>query len=165
MKELWELYNINDEKTGVVVERTKNTKIPDGMYHKAVDIWVTKPNGEILLTQRHPNKNWGLQWECNGGATILGENSIDSAQRELFEETGIKAKADEFILLGRTIVECCILDTYLVKLEQEVELKLQAEEVVDAKWVTKDELERNQECMVQGVWERYLKYRNEITSR
>ena len=40
MGELWELVDINENKTGVMIERGTNTPIPQGMYHTAVDIWT-----------------------------------------------------------------------------------------------------------------------------
>lgn len=38
--EVWELVNINGNRTGVMIERGTNTPIPHGMYHEAVDIWT-----------------------------------------------------------------------------------------------------------------------------
>ena len=37
MGEIWELVDIYEKKTGVLIERGTNTPIPDGMYHTAVD--------------------------------------------------------------------------------------------------------------------------------
>ena len=63
MDELWELVDIDGNKTGIVIERGTNILIPQGMYHIAVDIRTKSKDGKILLTQRHPNKEWGLKWE------------------------------------------------------------------------------------------------------
>ena len=56
----------------------------------------------------------------------------------------------------------CIMYTYLVVLTEDVELKLQPEEVVDAKWVDVIELESMQEDIVDTVWDRYLQFKAKI---
>lgn len=165
MREMWELVDINGNKTGVKIERGTNTPIPQGMYHVAVDIWTRSKDGKILLTQRHPNKEWGLKWECSGGAIAAGESPLDSARRELEEETGIQVSEEKLTYLGKTIMSeyQCIMYTYLVVLTVDVDLKLQPEEVVDAKWVGTLELENMKEEIVESVWDRYLQFKNQIT--
>lgn len=164
MNEVWELVDIDENKTGIMIERGTNTPIPQGMYHTAVDIWTKNKDGKILLTQRHPNKEWGLKWECSGGAIVKGERSIDGARRELQEETGIKISEENLTYLGKTIMKeyQCIMYTYLVCLTDNVEIKLQPEEVVDAKWVGVREIENMKENIVKSVWERYLQFKDKI---
>lgn len=167
MNEVWELVDINENKTGVMIERGTNTPIPQGMYHTAVDVWTKSKDGKILLTQRHPNKAWGLKWECSGGAMVAGESPIDSARRELEEETGVQVTKEKLTYLGKTIMNeyQCIMYTYLVVLTEDVELKLQPEEVVDAKWVDTIELENMQEEIVESVWDRYLQFKANIVEK
>ena len=164
MSEVWELVDLNENKTGVLIERGTSTPIPQGMYHIAVDIWVKGKDGKILLTQRHPNKPWGLKWECSGGAIVKGESPMDGAIRELQEETGIKCSEEKLAYLGKTVMEeCqCIMHSYLLCLTDDVKLNLQEEEVVDAKWLKISELENMKEDIVAGVWDRYLQFKDEI---
>lgn len=56
----------------------------------------------------------------------------------------------------------CIMFTYLVVLTEDVELKLQPEEVVDDKWVDTIELENMQEEIVESVWDRYLQFKAKL---
>ena len=164
MSELWELIDLNENKTGVIIERGTGTPIPQGMYHMAVDIWTKSKDGKILLTQRHPNKAWGLKWECSGGAIVKGESHLDGAIRELQEETGIQVSEKELMYLGKTVMEeyQCIMYSYLACLTDDVELNLQPEEVIDAKWLETDEIEKMKEDIVDTLWDRYLQFRDKI---
>lgn len=60
--ELWDLYKKDRKKTDLL--HTRGNKIPDNYYHIVVEIWTIINNKEILLTQRHPDKPFGLLWEC-----------------------------------------------------------------------------------------------------
>lgn len=51
--------------------------IRNGEYHLAADIWVINENNKILITQRHPDKNFGLLWECSGGAVVADESVVN----------------------------------------------------------------------------------------
>ena len=53
--ELWDLYNSEREKTGVMHQR--GLPIPKGYYHLCVSIWLMNRKGELLLSQRHPDKD------------------------------------------------------------------------------------------------------------
>jgi len=46
-------------------------------------------DGRILLTQRRPDKDFPLTWECPGGKIESGESVRDALQRELTEEIGV----------------------------------------------------------------------------
>lgn len=165
MKEIWELVDINKEKTGVIHERGKEASIPEGMYHLVVEVWAKNSKNEILLTQRHPDKKEGLLWECTGGSAVAGESSSDGAIRELFEETGIRVSEKELIYLGDTKKSNYIVDTYLYLTKEEYPvLQLQKEEVVDAMWIELDSMVDNQEKMTAGAWERYCQFQNQIKS-
>ena len=165
MPELWDLIDINKNKTGITHERNSVNPIPipEGMYHLAVEIWTKKPNGEILLTQRHPEKNYGLMWEATGGSVLSGESSIEGAVRELYEETGIEVNEYDLIYIGDVVGDTYIMDEYMYILKSDnIELILQSEEVVDAMWVSMEELEGKKDLIVGSVWERYCKFKDKL---
>lgn len=68
--EIWDLYDENRNKLnktharGITME--KNT------YHLVVNIFITNEKGELLISQRHPQKTFPLQWEGCGGSVVRG---------------------------------------------------------------------------------------------
>ena len=164
MSEKWTIVDIDENEVGLTWERDSDLEIPDGLFHVAVSIWIKDQKGNILLTQRHPDKPWGLKWECSGGSVLAGESSIDGACRELQEETGIILPKDKLKYLGKTVMKesHCIMHTFLGYLNSEIDLKLQSEEVVDAKWVNQYELDQMKDEIVETVWERYLQFKDEL---
>jgi 8-oxo-dGTP pyrophosphatase MutT (NUDIX family) len=138
--EIWDLYDVNDERTGETWERIPGNynKIPDGRYHMVCDILVQHTDGTYLLTKRHHEKDvYPGYWEASaGGSALSGESPIDCAKRELFEETGIKA--DEFIFISHTRREMShsMFYSYLVITDcPKDSIVLQEGETTEYKWV------------------------------
>ena len=164
MVEVWDLYNDKKQLTHQHYQRGCNNNIPKGMFHLVVEIWVIH-NGKILITQRHPEKCYGLKWECSGGSVLQGEDSIQGALRELYEEIGIKAKMNELLYIGDTYHSNYIVDTYLYNQYIQIEdLVLQPHEVVDAKYVSFTEMQDmyNKNELVQSVWERFCYFKDQL---
>ena len=88
--ELWDGYNENEEKIGVDIVRGE--KISKGILHAVVDVIVYHEDGTFLLMQRDWNKpNKPGLWEAGAsGSVVKGEEFLDAAKRELYEETGLK---------------------------------------------------------------------------
>ena len=63
--------------------------IPKGLYHLSVSVWIVNQQGQYLLSQRHPKKQYPLYWECTGGSVLSGETSLQGAIREVKEELGM----------------------------------------------------------------------------
>ena len=137
--EFFDLYTAARQPLGRQVLR--GAPIPRGEYHIVVQIMTINHNGEILLTQRVPEKTSGGKWECSGGCAVSGETSREAAVRELFEETGIRAHEDELRLEWSLTTDSMLRDFYI--LIKDVPLKslhLQSIEVCAAKWVSFDRL-------------------------
>lgn len=163
MIEYWDVYDINRNKTGQVHQR--GLELKEGKYHLVVAVWIKNKNNEILLTKRNAEKLWGNYWECTGGAVIAGEDSLTGAKRELLEEIGIEVTSEQLKLLGTTIHKTWFTDTYLLTKDISLsDLKLQAEEVTDAKWVNINEFDTmcSKDLIVPVVLEQFRQYRNEI---
>lgn len=139
--EKWDLYNAEREKTGLTMQRGEN--IPKGLYHLVVSAWIVNQQGQYLLSQRHPDKQYPLYWECTGGAVLSGENSLQGAVREVKEELGIALALEK----GELIYQFCredmqdFYDVWLFHVDIDIkEMVLQKTEVVDVKWVNKNVL-------------------------
>lgn len=142
MAEYWDLYDCNRMPLGKLHRR--GDEVPAGEYHLVVEIWTRDDAGRFLISRRHPDKPFGLYWECTGGSVVAGEDSLTGAVRELEEELGIRVAAEELRYVFTSINERntnSIYDTYEVRWNGDLsELTLQEGEVVDAKWVDYDEL-------------------------
>lgn len=140
MPEILDLYDKNRKLAGKTHIRGNPFEVGD--YYLVADIWTVTPNGFILIDKRHPQKSFGGQWECTGGAVTAGEDSATGAIRELKEELGIEAEKAELRLIHTCRLSNKFVDTYLLIKNIDLEnLRLQAEEVTEAKLVTFRELE------------------------
>lgn len=140
MTEYFDLYTADRRRLGRKIQR--GAPIPHGEYHIVVQIMSVNSHGEILLTQRVPQKTSGGRWECSGGCAISGETSREAAVRELFEETGIRAYPGEISLEWTLTTDSMLRDFYIVHKDVSLDkLRLQSTEVCAAKWVTFERLE------------------------
>lgn len=95
MKEEWnDIYDENRNLTGQIHRR--GTPWKAGEYGLVVCVWVYDGHGHLLMTRRAKGKSFAGTWENSGGAAKAGETSRQAIARELFEETGIRAKEQEF---------------------------------------------------------------------
>lgn len=86
-------------------------------------------------------KNWlgfKRQWRLPGGGSHKGELSIDTATRELFEETGVVVVKEQLEVLANTVKnpKGFSYDLYAVRLKSEPEITLQYPEILVAKFIS-----------------------------
>ncbi|MCB9482007.1 MAG: NUDIX domain-containing protein [Desulfobacteraceae bacterium] len=93
--ELIEIIDKNKNPTGVVKPRDEVHR--KGYIHKTVHVWVVNKNNEILIQKRSKSKlTHPLMWDVScAGHISAGDTSHETAVKELFEETGIKAEISE----------------------------------------------------------------------
>lgn len=140
--ELWDVYDKDRRLTGRTHRR--GDMLAPGDYHLVVHVFVRRPSGEFLITQRAPTKGFPLMWEGTGGSASAGEDSLTAALREVQEETGL-TPAPENAKLVMTFERNgdCFVDIYLVTFDFDLaDVKLLPGETVDAQLVTAGEMMR-----------------------
>ncbi len=153
MAEYWDIYDSDRNPTGRLHKR--GIRLKKGDYHIISEAWLVS-GGKLLVTRRHPDKNFGGLWECTGGAVKAGENSLEAVKREIKEEIGIDAGDNELTLMGTAKGSTFFIDCY--KFEKNIKLSdihLQAEEVSDARFVTLDEFMQmyNEKKLIPHMYE------------
>ena len=137
--ELWDVYDENRKLTGRLHRR--GDFLDDGDYHLVVHIWLLNSKGEFLLTKRAPNKGFPNTWETSGGAAQAGDDSITAALREVREETGLVAFAENAKLIYSFKREDDFCDVWLIRQDFELSrVVLLDGETIDKKYVCVDEL-------------------------
>lgn len=94
-----------------------------------------------MIQKRTDTVSWKPgYWANTGGSAIAGDDAWETCQKELWEELGIKATRENssFAMMYRRNNSFCAVWLVMTDLGIE-ELTLQPTEVVDAKWVTREE--------------------------
>ena len=146
--ELWDIYDIDRVRTGRVAQRGKPASeggLGEGEYHLVVHICVFNGRGQLLLQQRQKDKEgYPNLWDVSAaGSALAGENSAAAASRELREELGLVHDFTKERPFWTTHFERGFDDWYFIRMEADIsDLRLQPEEVQDARWADLAELER-----------------------
>ena len=156
MEEYWDIYDENRTFQNRTIRRGDAFK--DGEYYVCCEVWFQNSNGEMLITQRHPNKKAGGLWEFLGGGVLAGETTMQASVREVKEEIGITIAENELSLLHIFRQKNYFMDIYLVKKNIVIQsLVLDKNETINAQWVSKEKLQvmiKNQE-IVRSVAQRF----------
>ncbi len=141
MAEKWDLYDINREKTGEIMERGE--PIPPGRYRLVVHICIFDHDGRMLIQQRQPFKaGWSNLWDVTvGGSAIAGDTSQTAAEREVMEEIGLPISLEDERPRFTVNFDGGFDDFYCIKRDVDINsLTLQYEEVQAVKWAAKEEI-------------------------
>lgn len=139
-KEIWDLYDHDGNRTGETFERYFGgyKDIPEGRYHLVVDLLVLHSDGTYLLTKRSDIKDvYPGYWEASaGGSAISGEEPLEAAKRELYEETGLTPDSLELVGVLFKDSSHSMYYSYLARVSCEKDsIVLQEGETTDYKWV------------------------------
>ncbi len=157
MAEYWDIYDRNRVFQNKVIRR--GDAFEDGEYYICCEVWLQNLNGELLITQRHPDKKAGGLWEFIGGGVLAGENTLQAAIREVKEEIGISISTQDLNLLNVYKQKNYFMDIYLAKINLSIkDFVLDKNETVDAKWASEQELEAmiKDDLIVCSVTQRYF---------
>jgi 16S rRNA (adenine1518-N6/adenine1519-N6)-dimethyltransferase len=92
-----EIFDVVDDNNLVVGQSSRSEVHSRGLLHRAVHIFVFNKLGELYLQKRSSLKDSspGLWDSSASGHLETGEDYLSAAERELTEELGIKASAEE----------------------------------------------------------------------
>ena len=161
-----DIYDKDRQLTGRVHRR--GTYWRHGEFGLVVCVWVYDGAGKLLMTRRAPGKSYAGTWENSGGAAKAGENSRQAIVRELYEETGIRAREEDFEFLGSDRDRNAFYDFYCLKRAVPLEeIVLLPGETDAVKWVTFEEIHRmiadKQICQV--IANQFLRQEPELRKR
>lgn len=143
MDELIDILTPEGKPTGKTALKSEAHK--NGWFHATVHIWLFTSDDKILLQKRAKTKKVfpGL-WDISVAGHIgAGETILVAAQREVFEEIGLKLQEKDFIKIGTRIHQVKHLNgiidnehhhVFIAELKAPLStLKIQEEEVDDIK--------------------------------
>ena len=150
MEEYVDILDETGKETGEII--TKKEAHKTGKWHRAVHIWIISEDKKcILLQKRCPDKNlFPNMWDISvGGHVSSGEDTLVAAKRELSEEVGLDPDSYKFEyvdVIKEKFVDGDIVSNEFVTIYKIINnvnissIKLQKEEVSEARWFTKSEL-------------------------
>lgn len=150
MEEYVDILDETGKETGEII--TKKEAHKTGKWHRAVHIWIISEDKKcILLQKRCPDKNlFPNMWDISvGGHVSSGEDTLVAAKRELSEELGLAPDSYKFEyvdVIKEKFVDGDIVSNEFVTIYKIINnvnissIKLQKEEVSEARWFTKSEL-------------------------
>lgn len=156
MAEYWDVYDENREFTGKTIKRGE--PFGENEFYVCCEVWIINSKNQMLVTQRHPDKKAGGQWEFTGGGVLAGETTLLAASREVKEELGVCLDEAELELHEVYKHRNYFMDIYLVRKDlKEEEITLDKSEVINWTWLSKSEIEQFIETgkMVRSVGIRY----------
>ena len=143
MDEVWDVYDVNRQKTGKTIVREQSWG--NEKYHLIVDVGIFNGQGQMLIQKRcHKKRAWPDLWDLSaGGSALAGEESWQAAERETLEELGVKLNLRDVRPHFTINYERGFDDFYAAEMDLAIDsLALQASEVAEARWASLDEIRK-----------------------
>ena len=156
MEEWFDVCDVEGVPTGETVSRQEAHA--QGIRHRTAHVWVWREREgkkEVLLQKRSQEKDSypGCYDTSSAGHVPAGEEPLDSARRELFEELGIQAGEEDLLPVGRFTIqyeevfhgslfkdnEVSFVYAYQGEVDEKT-LKLQEEEIEEVRWFPLEEV-------------------------
>ena len=137
--ELWDLYDKNRNPLGT--SKIRGEKFEKDDYHIVVHVCIFNSDNEMLIQKRQAfKKGWSGLWDVTvGGSALHGEDSQACAEREVFEEIGLKLDLNNQRPFLTVHFAYGFDDYYIIEKDLDINsLILQQEEVATVKWADKN---------------------------
>ncbi|MFA6994850.1 MAG: NUDIX domain-containing protein [Patescibacteria group bacterium] len=98
-----ELLNIVDENDQIIGQETRENIHKNGLLHREIHVYFITPNKEIIFQHRAEDKDTypDLLDATVGGHVEIGNSYEQTAVKETEEETGLKIKFSDLILINK----------------------------------------------------------------
>ncbi len=141
-----ELFNVVDANDNVIATMPRSDVHRQKLRHRAVHIFLFRSDGRMLIHLRTDTKEeFPSVWTSSAsGHVSAGEDYETSAERELFEELGVRAS----LSLVRKFDACPDTSNEFTKLFSAVsddEVTIDAGEIADIAWLTTADIEQRLE--------------------
>lgn len=138
--ERWDVFDRDRRPTGQILQR--GAEHDSSICQLVIHVCLFNDQGKLLIQRRSLNKKgYPGYWDFSvGGGVLAGETVREAARREVREELGIDVCVSEAAAV--TLAFPGGFDDYfLVDWNGEIhDLKLQPEEVMDARWASCEEI-------------------------
>lgn len=173
MEEYFDVLCENGEYAEKIETRDRCHK--EGLWHKAVALFIINSKDQVLLQKRSKNKKmWPDMWDITAGGHVdSGEFGFEAVIREAKEELGIILNKSDIDFIG-----CCTSvntkgdsidkhfnEYYIAEKDiDETKLKLDEQEVSEVKWMNKEEIIKRVKDNYNGItdklgcWTYLVKY-------
>ncbi len=139
--EKWDVYDVNRQRTGKVIERP--SAWGQESYHLIVHVCIFNSSGQMLIQKRcHEKHAWADLWDVSaGGSAVAGEESWQAAERETYEELGLKISLKDVRPHFSINYTRGFDDFYAVIMDVDLrDLVFQPSEVAEARWASLEEV-------------------------
>ena len=139
--ERYDLFDRDRIPTGITALR--GDSIPAEHFRLAIHVCLFSHEGKLLIQQRQPFKRkWSGLWDLSvAGSAISGENSRAAAERETFEELGLKIDLADARPVLTVHWDKGFDDVFILTMDLETKtLLLQQEEVKAVRWASLEEI-------------------------
>lgn len=107
--------------------------------------------GDILLGKRAKSANNAGQWNLFGGGIEAGENALQTALRELWEEAGMRVEASALTRVGTSPMGMTIFALSLPRNRVSKMVRINKKEIEKVKWFSPDAFPDNLHKSARGL--------------
>ena len=140
-EEYWDTFDDARLRAGRTVQR--GADLAAGDLHVVIHVCLFNADGEMLIQRRADDKRgWPGMWDFStGGSVTRGESSRQGAEREVFEELGVRFDLTGVRPSFTFNFHRGFDDFYLIDHEVDIsDLAIPNAEVAEARWAGRDEV-------------------------